>query len=159
MNSKLGHILSIQYANQPLHYPIIGAFRSKQTGLMHYVTPVWNEESKKFIDYREDSYFFRGVNQPPAPYFMSKQHKACSRAFRIQQLLKKSSKRLARAKSYALTTSTIAPQKSPSGQWRNEFEYTSEYPANEKRLMEVEALHAKLDELFKAEMAFAGITI
>lgn len=115
MNSKLGHILSIRFAHQPLHYPIIAHYT--RNGLTSYVIPLWNAESKRFMEYRQDSYFLAPdrYSISKEAFQMSEQHKACSRAWRIQQLLKKSSKRVGRAKSYALTISTIAPQKSPSG--------------------------------------------
>lgn len=162
MNSKVGHILSIRYSNQPLHYPIIAQFRSKQTGLMHYVIPLWNATSKKFIDYREDSHFLDSDRSSfsKEAFQMSEQHKACARAFRLQMLLKKSSKRVNRAKMFVSLETAITAQKSYSGHWGNWSDNAPVFvDANEKRLMEVEALHAKLDELFRAEMALAKISI
>lgn len=162
MTSKVGHILSIRYSNQPLHYPIIAQFRSKQTGLMHYVIPLWNATSKKFIDYREDSHFMASDRSSfsKEAFQMSEQHKACARAFRLQMLLKKSSKRVNRAKNFVLTNGVLVAQKSSAGHWGNWPEFHADYlPANEKRLAEVETLHVKLDEMFRAEMALAKITI
>lgn len=160
MNSKVGHILSIRFAKQPLHYPIIAQYT--RNGLTSYVIPLWKQESQSFTEYREDSYFLEEYRSSISKeaFQMSEQHKACARAFRIQQLLKKSSKRVTRAKGYALALSTFTAQKSYAGQWGNWNESTPMIATvSEKRLVEIQALHVKLGEMFRAEMALAKITI
>lgn len=169
--SLVGHFITIKRSNGVIeNYPIIAQYRSKQSGLMHYVTDTWNQTSQRFIDYCENSYFLSegvGAISPRKWMFWEKRTDAAKRAFRLQQLLKQSSKRITRARvnlfgnlrpvpvtnyrhAYEMADRTSAVMQYGELEWMdNDGGY----------LAQCKNLHSKLSEMFRQEMALAGIEI
>lgn len=159
MSSKVGHILSIRFAKQPLHYPIIAEYT--RNGLTSYVVPLWKHESQSFTEYREDSYFLEEYRSSfsKEAFQLSEQHKACARAFRVQQLLKEAKTRLNRAKAFTYGSSKIVATHGVSGQWGFRAENELLFADASPYIAQCQALVSKLGALFREEMALAGITI
>lgn len=159
MSNLVGHILSIRFGRNPIHLPVIAQY--SKNGLVSYVTPLWNEASKRFTEYREDSYFLQSgrASFSKQAFPMSEQHKAASRAFRLGMLLKKSARRLQRAKAFDFSEAAITAQKSHAGQWGFWAESSPVFVDESPRMAEIQALHDKLDGMFRAEMELAGIII
>lgn len=169
MSNLVGHILSIRFGRNPIHLPVIAQY--SKDGMVTYVTPLWNEASKRFTEYREDSYFLQSgrASFSKQAFPLSEQHKAASRAFRLQSILKKLDRHISRIKAMGGVQSILAMEVITG--YRQSFDMadksTWQLRADHQDFVEVDsswlatnkARFERINQLFLAEMQEARITI
>lgn len=168
MSNLVGHILSIRFGRNPIHLPIIAQY--SKNGLENYVTPLWNDASQKFTEYRQDSYFLQSGRAAfsSQAFAMSEQHKACSRAFRLQVLLKKLSRHISMIKARGgvesvlqmevVTNYRAAFEMADKSTWQLQADSGDFVAVDSSWLATNKARFERINQLFLAEMQEAGIT-